>query len=151
MSNIEQLLRAIVLTLSSASCPMRSPLHLRPCSRVILCIDDDEDVLECEKEFLESFGYTVLTALSGVEGLKLADKHPVDVVIVDYFMPEMNGHEVAVEVRRLKPKARIILLSGAVDVPEQALKRVDAFVPKDRLASQLLPTIAHLQEATSGT
>jgi CheY-like chemotaxis protein len=118
---------------------------------VILCIDDDEDVLECEKEFLESFGYTVLTALSGGEGLKLADKHPVDVVIVDYFMPEMNGPEVAVEVRRVKPQARIILLSGAVDVPEQALNRVDAFVPKDRLASQLLPTIAHLQEATSGT
>jgi two-component system, cell cycle sensor histidine kinase and response regulator CckA len=130
---------------------MRSPVQLRPYSRVILCIDDDEAVPECEKEFLESFGYTVLTALSGGEGLKLAHKHSVDVVIVDYFMPEMNGHEVAVEVRRVKPQARIILLSGAVDVADRALNHVDAFVRKDRLASQLLPTIAHLQEATSGT
>ncbi len=151
VSNIEQLLRAIVLTLSSGFCPMRSPVQLRPYSRVILCIDDDEDVLECEKEFLESFGYTVLTALSGGEGLRLADTHAVDVVIVDYVMPEMNGHEVAVEVRRLKPQARIILLSGAVDIPEQALNRVDAFVPKNRLASQLLPAIALLHEVTSGT
>jgi CheY-like chemotaxis protein len=127
---------------------MRSPVHLQPQSKVILCIDDDEVVLECEKEFLGSFGYTVLTAPSGGEGLKLACKHSVDVVIVDYFMPEMNGQEVAVEMRRLTPKAKIFLLSGAADIPERALNRVDAFVAKDRLASQLSPAIAQLQVAS---
>jgi len=35
---------------------------------VLLCIDDCEDVLECEKSFVESFGYTVLTAASGDKG-----------------------------------------------------------------------------------
>jgi len=112
--------------------------------RVVLCIDDNQDVLECEKAFLESFGYSVLTAPSGGKGLELASIHSVDVVIVDYFMPEMNGQEVAIEMRRLRPQAPIIMLSGAVDVPEQALKWVDAFIAKDRLASQLLPTIAQL-------
>jgi two-component system cell cycle sensor histidine kinase/response regulator CckA len=111
---------------------------------VLLCIDDDEEVLECEKTFLESFGYTVLTAASGVKGLELASRCSVDVEIVDYFMPEMNGQEVAKEMRRLKPQAPIIMLSAAVDVPEQALRLVDAFVDKDVLASQLLPTIAQL-------
>ena len=111
---------------------------------VVLCIDDNQDVLECEKAFLESFGYTVLTAPSGGKGLELASIHSVDVVIVDYFMPGMNGHEVAIEMRRLRPRAPIIMLSGAVDVPEQALKLVDAFVAKDRLGSQLLPAIAQL-------
>ena len=71
---------------------------------VLLCIDDNEDMLECEKLFLESFGYTVLTAPSGGEGLELAATHPVDVVIVDYLMPEMNGQEIAIEMRRLGPK-----------------------------------------------
>jgi two-component system cell cycle sensor histidine kinase/response regulator CckA len=113
-------------------------------SGVVLCIDDNEDVLECEKSFLESFGYTVLTAASGDKGLELASTHSVDVVILDYFMPEMNGQEVAIEMRRLRPQAPIIMLSGAVDVPPQALKHVDAFVAKDRLASQLLPAIAQL-------
>jgi CheY-like chemotaxis protein len=113
-------------------------------SAVFLCIDDNEDVLECEKSFLESFGYSVLTAASGGKGLELASKHSVDVVILDYFMPEMNGQEVAIEMRRLKPQAPIIMLSGAVDVPEQALKWVDAFIAKDCLVSQLLPTIAQL-------
>lgn len=113
-------------------------------SRVALCIDDNLDVLECEKLFLESFGYTVLTAPSGGRGLELASSHSVDVVIVDYLMPEMNGDEVAIEMRRLTPRAPIIMLSGEVDVPEQALRWVDAFVPKDRMASQLLLTIAQL-------
>jgi len=111
---------------------------------VVLCIDDNQDVLECEKAFLESFGYAVLTAPSGSRGLELASLQSVDVVIVDYFMPEMNGQEVAIEMRRLRPQAPIIMLSGAVDVPEQALKWVDAFIAKDRLASQLLPMIAQL-------
>ncbi len=73
----------------------------------------------------------VLTAASGGEGLELASKHSVDVVILDYFMPEMNGQEVAIEMRRLRPQAPIIMLSGAVDVPEQGLRWVDAFIAKD--------------------
>jgi CheY-like chemotaxis protein len=113
-------------------------------SAVLLCIDDNEDVLECQKSFLESFGYSVLTAASGGKGLELASKYSVDVVILDYFMPGMNGQEVAVEMKRLRPLAPIIMLSGAVDVPQQALKWVDAFIAKDCLASQLLPTIAQL-------
>ncbi len=61
-------------------------------------------------------------------------------------MPGMNGQEVAIEMRRLKPRAPIIMLSGVVDVPEHALKWVDAFIAKDRLASQLLPAIAQLHQ-----
>src|ERR1039458_3755683 len=124
------------------------PLSASPelSSGVVLCIDDNQDVLECEKAFLESFGYTVLTAPSGGKGLELASIHSVDVVIVDYFIPEMNGQQVAIEMRRLRPQAPIIMLSGAVDVPKQALKLVDTFIAKDRLASQLLPTIAQLHE-----
>lgn len=113
-------------------------------SGVLLCIDDNEDLLECEKAFLESFGYVVLTAASGGKGLELASMYPVDVVIVDYLMPEMNGEEVAIEMRRLNPQAPIIMLSATRDVPAQALKLVDAFITKDHLASQLLPAIAQL-------
>jgi len=130
--------------LGDADCAFVPAVYPALQSAVLLCIDDNEDVLECEKSFLESFGYSVLTAASGGKGLELASKHSVDVVILDYFMPEMNGQEVAIEMRRLKPQAPIIMLSGAVDIPEQALKWVDAFIAKDCLASQLLPTIAQL-------
>ena len=113
-------------------------------SGILLCIDDNKDVLEWEKSFLEAFGYTVLTAPSGSKGLELASLCSVDVVIVDYLMPDMNGHEIAVEMRRLRPQAPIIMLSATVDVPEQALELVDACISRNRLASQLLPAIAHL-------
>jgi CheY-like chemotaxis protein len=107
----------------------------------LLCIDDDQEVLECEKAFLETFGYTVVTASSGPEGLKLAGLRSFDVVIVDYYMPEMSGQEFAIAMRRIRLLTPIIMLSGAVDVPEQALKVIDAFVPKSCLASRLLPAI----------
>jgi CheY-like chemotaxis protein len=119
---------------------LQSAVH----NAVVLCIDDDPAILECEQRFLESFGYRVLTALSGPKGLELASIHSVDVVIVDYHMPEMNGPEVAIEIKRLRPRAPVIMLSGAIDIPEKDLKVVDAFVVKDRLGSQLLPVIAEL-------
>ena len=126
---------------SFGSCPMRPLVESKSKKKVILCIDDDQSVLECEREFLTTFGYTVLTAPSGDEGLKLASKNCVDVVIVDYCMPHMNGQEVAIEVRRLRPQATIIMLSGSVTVPQEAVNTVDAFVRKDRLATELLPAI----------
>lgn len=125
---------------------LQSVMH----NAVVLCIDDDPAILECEQRFLEAFGYTVLPALSGREALELASLHSVDVVIVDYYMPGMNGPEVAIEIKRLRPHAPIIMLSGAVDIPKKDLKVVDAFVAKDRLASQLLAVIAefHKDEAS---
>ncbi|MGP8140788.1 MAG: response regulator [Terriglobales bacterium] len=113
---------------------------------MLLCIDDNEEVLDCEKAFLETFGYTVLTAASGARGLELACVHPVDVVIVDYFMPEMDGQEFSLEMRQLRPQAPIIMLSAAADVPMEALKLVDAFIPKADLADALLPAIAQLHD-----
>ena len=111
---------------------------------VLLYIDDNQDVLDSVKSFLECFGHTVLTAPNGGSGLELASIHAVDIVIVDYLMPKMNGQEVAIEMRRLKPGAPIIMLSAAADVPQQALELVDAFISKDCLATELLPAIAKL-------
>jgi len=111
---------------------------------VLLCIDDNQDVLQCEKLFLESFGYTVLTDPSGGKGLELASMHSIDVVIVDYLMPKMNGREFAIEMRRLRPQASIILLTEATDVPKHTLNLIDALIAKDCLASELLPAIAQL-------
>jgi len=115
-----------------------------PPTTALLCIDDDQVVLECEKAFLEAFGYTVVTASCGSEGLELAALRSFDVVIVDYCMPGMSGQEFAIAMRQLRPLAPIIMLSGMADVSEQALRVVDAFVPKDHLSSRLVPAIALL-------
>jgi two-component system alkaline phosphatase synthesis response regulator PhoP len=110
----------------------------------VLCIDDDPDVLECLQAFLESFGYTVRITTSGVRAIEIAAQWNADAVIVDYNMPDMNGHQVASEIKRVRSRVAIILLSGAVDIPEETLALVDAFIDKNLVASHLLPTISAL-------
>jgi DNA-binding response OmpR family regulator len=123
---------------------MSPSVYPEAASTVVLCIDHSQDMLDCESAFLESFGYTVLTAPSAARGLELASRYSIDVVVLDCFMPKMNGEDVAVELRRLRPEAPIILVTEGADVPNHTLNMVDALVAKDSLASQLLPTIAHL-------
>jgi CheY-like chemotaxis protein len=56
-------------------------------------------------------------------------------------MPEMNGHEVATEIKRLTPQVPIVMVSGDDEIPEQALNGVDAFVSKNEKPNRLLPVI----------
>jgi CheY-like chemotaxis protein len=114
-----------------------------PSKRTILCIDDDDAILRYEKALLEKSGYAVLAAASAQQGLRLATMCKCDAVLLDYEMPGMNGHEVAFEIKRVRPDLKVILLSGS-EVPTQALALVDAFVPKLEANQQLLPTIAEL-------
>ena len=116
--------------------------------RIILCIDDDEAILSYEKALLERSGYAVLTASSPQKGLRLATTCNCDAVLLDYEMPGMNGDEVAIAIKRLRPELLVILLSGS-DVPTHALASVDAFVPKLEASRQLLPVIAELYAQTN--
>lgn len=116
--------------------------------RVILCVDDDEAILHYEKALLERSGYAVLTASSPEQGLRLATMCKCDAVLLDYEMPGMNGDEVALAIKRLRPELLVILLSGS-DVPTHALASVDAFVPKLEASRQLLPMVAEFCSRTA--
>jgi CheY-like chemotaxis protein len=115
----------------------------------LLCIDDDKFWLQYEKTFLESLGYAVVTASSGREGLELADVHWFDVAIVDYCMPDMNGKEFAVAMRRRWPRIPIVMLSGMLDVPEAVFQVVDAFVAKECFVKGLPEAITLFKEEHS--
>ena len=117
--------------------------------KTILCIDDDDGVLTYHRALLERRGYEVLTAASGRQGLQIAAGSPVAAVILDYQMPEMNGHEVAVEIKRLRPQLPIVMVSGDA-IPEHALHVVDAFVPKNESYSRLLPVIERICDEAAG-
>src|SRR5207244_5474186 len=83
-----------------------------PC---ILCIDDSVHGLTVRRHVLEERGYDVLTARCGREGLERFKNEKVDLAVVDYMMPEMNGAEVIRQLRKASPKLPIILLSGYAD------------------------------------
>jgi CheY-like chemotaxis protein len=116
-------------------------------SKIILCIDDDAGVLQYQKALLERCGYAALTASSAREGLQIAAGSGVAAVIVDYHMPEINGHEVALEIKRLKPNTPIVMVSSDEEIPSEVLEVVDAFVPKHETLSRLLPLLARICDA----
>jgi CheY-like chemotaxis protein len=115
-----------------------------PRCKTILCIDDDDGVLSYHRALLERRGYEVLTAASARQGLQIAKACAVAAVILDYHMPEMNGHEVASEIKRIRPQIPIIMVSSDNQIPARVLKVVDAFVSKDEAPRRLLPVITQI-------
>ena len=115
-----------------------------PGQRTILCIDDDDGMLCYQKALFERRGYKVLTAATARQGLRIAAVCEVTAVVVDYHMPEMNGLEFAIEVKRLKPQMPIVMFSSGDAIPESALNVVDAFVSKNEAPRCLLPVITRI-------
>jgi CheY-like chemotaxis protein len=113
---------------------------------VLLCIDDELNGLEVRKMVLQSAGYLVLTAGGGKAGLEILTTHPVDLVILDYAMPEMNGYDVAVEMRRISPGIPILMLSAYFPVPPEVLDVVDAYATKGDSPIQLFELVGALLE-----
>jgi signal transduction histidine kinase len=90
------------------------PLRAARGGEVILAVEDDEDVLELAASALNDLGYSVLTATNAAEALDIlrtADR--LDVLFSDVIMPGgMNGAQLAVEARRIRPDLKVLLTSG---------------------------------------
>lgn len=97
---------------------------------LILCIDDEELGLQIRRIVLERAGYRVVTAAGGAAGLKIFADERVDAVVLDYFMPEMHGGAVAVQMRRLRPDVPILLLSAHINLPRETIEAVDFTILK---------------------
>jgi DNA-binding NtrC family response regulator len=94
-------------------------------------VDDDQGVLEFYETLLASEGYEVLLARDARQALELfeARKDEISAVMSDYSMPEINGLELAAELKRRDPYIPVILISGCQPMlPEN--HRVDASLPK---------------------
>ena len=111
---------------------------------IVLCLDDEELLLHMLEATLTAHGYAVLTASTARQALKVATVHRPDAVILDYCLPDMNGGEVASEVKRLRPRTPIIMFSGADDIPSSALASVDGLVRKGESTQALLGILHRL-------
>lgn len=112
--------------------------------RVILCVDDETTGLEIRKLTLESQGYRVLITDSGAQGLTIFSSEAIDLVILDYKMPGMNGDVVAERMKRLKPSVPILMLSAYVDLPRETLALVDVYLTKGEGPIAMLKAVAEL-------
>ena len=78
----------------------------------ILLVDDDNQFRAMLNEALTGEGYQVQEASDGGQAIKLYESNPTDLVITDLVMPEKEGLEMIVEIKRLFPGVKIIAISG---------------------------------------
>jgi signal transduction histidine kinase/CheY-like chemotaxis protein len=85
---------------------------------VILVVDDDEAFCNSTRRLLEGFGYTAKAVTTGVEAIRLFEDigDGVELVLLDISMPDMNGAAVFEELRRIRPRARVLIVSGLTDI-----------------------------------
>ena len=122
----------------------------------ILVIDDDCLVRYTLSRILSSSGYEVVTASDGLRGMTvLHNEHP-DVVITDIIMPEQEGIDTILQIRRARPHVKIIAISGGgrirnIDFLKMASSLgADDVIPKPFEADELLSRLSRIGSGTTG-
>ncbi|MBI1925090.1 sigma-54-dependent Fis family transcriptional regulator [Candidatus Poribacteria bacterium] len=90
----------------------------------ILLVDDDPTVLEVRSRDLIDEGYTVLTAATGQEAIRIAEREELDVVVCDVRLPDINGIDTLRRIKAQRPDIRTIIITGYASetTPVEAIK-----------------------------
>ncbi|MEE9219753.1 MAG: response regulator [Acidobacteriota bacterium] len=104
----------------------RSDGALEPDAQVLV-VDDETIIRQLLSDFLKAKGYDVASVGSGEEALQWLREHRPSLVLLDIFMPNVNGLEVMRELKRTQPELCVLVLSGYVDEDlEQQVKLLGA-------------------------
>ena len=99
----------------------------------LLVVDDEKECADLFARILSRDGYTVRTAVSGVEALRELRRRPADLVLADMVMPGMNGIELLANIKELYPETDVIILTGFGTIEDslEAMRRgASDFLPK---------------------
>jgi DNA-binding NtrC family response regulator len=83
----------------------------------ILVVDDEPAILALVRTMLWRAGFTVLEASGGEQALGIAKQHdaPIQLLLTDVLMPDMNGHDLAGQVTAARPEAKVLFMTGYRD------------------------------------
>ena len=109
LPELEHMLKADV-------CLQRPEGPTKPLRKTLLLVDDEASVLASLRRVLHQDGYHIIQAGSAKEGFELLAQHPVQVIVCDQRMPDMNGTEFLDRVKNLYPDTFRIVLSGYIDL-----------------------------------
>jgi len=109
----------------------------------LLCIHRDPAQLS----LLQENGYELVTATNGSEGLRLLMTRSVDAIVLEYHLGLLDGAVVATEIKKAKPQLPIVMLADHLELPDGALKSVDALVTKADGAHFLWATVHFILNA----
>ena len=116
--------------------------------RRILCVEDHDDTRSMLTLLLEREGYYVIGAQDATLGLALAQTQPFDLLIIDIWLPDEDGHKLCKRVREFDQYTPIVVYSGAVTEADQksaVAAQADAFVAKPDV-NKLLETVKYFLE-----
>ena len=119
----------------------------------ILLIEDEPDVADLASEMLAEEGYRVVIAHDGFEALKIYEKmgKQIGLVILDYFLPVIDGDAVFEELRSINPKVNVVLSSGFAEqtkIGSMLAQGLRGFIPKPYSRDKLLEQVRSTLEAT---
>jgi len=113
--------------------------------RTVLIVDDEPQFLRLVEKMLGSSGVKVLMAPRASEALRICETTPVDVLISDVSMPEMDGIRLAERVLKLHPKASVLLISGQYEEAPPGTKAARIrFLKKPFFPSQLVDLLREM-------
>jgi two-component system response regulator CpxR len=104
---------------------------MRP-KKIILCVDDNEQILSVRTFLLETRGYRVVQANSAqdaLEHIQQAVPGTIDLLLCDLLMPQMDGNELVRRAKQLHPCLPAMIVSGTVNAADRAVC-ADVFLPK---------------------
>jgi signal transduction histidine kinase len=139
---------------AEASTVSVAPIRRHHKGAVILLVDDDSAVREVTAFMLRELGYVILEVGSGGAALDLLDGANVDLVVLDFAMPGMNGMEVAKQVHSRFPTLPVLFITGFAD--QSALGKVDyaGIIKKpflgDELANKVHAALGSTSLASNG-
>ena len=108
----------------------------------VLFVDDEVTLLQLGADLMEECGFTVMVARNPLEAISImAGAAEITIAILDYHMPMMNGCMLADRLRSLHPELKIILYTGAIDIPQSEMTNVDALISKGDCGRRLLAQV----------
>ena len=109
---------------------------MRP-KKIILCVDDNEQDLSVLKFMLATNGYRVLSATNGQEAIGIFAETPVDLVLADFTMPQMNGSQLVDRLKQIAAHIPMILMGDPQRMSGE-MHGADALLAKKNCTSQEL-------------
>jgi CheY-like chemotaxis protein len=97
--------------------PGRSGFKAQQGTETLLLVEDEDAVRALVRNVLREKGYRILEASRGEEALELAEQYgePIDLLLTDVVMPQMNGRELARRLANLLPQIKVLYISGYAD------------------------------------
>jgi CheY-like chemotaxis protein len=112
-------------------------------------VDDEIEQLKLRAQVIRMCGFAAITANGPMEAIDIMtarQRGTIDLAILDYNMPVMNGCVLAERLKSIWPETKIMLHSGAIDIPQNEMTSVDALIPKGEGVEQLLAQIIRVAQ-----